>query len=499
MRTYLQDFWKWLNRKLKWQKIRVTSTPKTGPLEIREAKILIRVGIDFGTRFTKVAYKVFGISGRRLVRPILFNHKLVTCPRFCLPSVAAIDEKLNLQLGIEAEKILHDKNWNSGLRMLKVVVAGKYDSSFRDIEFETAFSKYVNDRMGGNSNLTPELVTAIYLAYVINQSRKCILEEEQFSENNGVDMEFNVCMPIDHIENNKVKDVFEKIISWAELIEQSWHQNRENFNILLEAIKLEDKACYKPENPGTHVFAIAESVAEAQSYFSSLGKKDGIHALIDFGAGTTDISIFNLIDCGGENEKKFFYAAENIPKGTAGIERIIASHLEIILGRVPITVDIFKSMQNSAQYPALGKKMEIYLSELWEKTHTVWVSAYSHLGNETSWRCVPVFICGGGVKLPYIKDIFCKPCLKGLKERLEQEGKSYQINDLPEPKSTYDRTKEHVPFQRMAVAYGLTTLSWLESKEYVLPKDSPDDTPPPIPFKSYESPDGKLYPTDDWC
>jgi len=43
------------------------------------------------------------------------------------------------------------------------------------------------------------------------------------------------------------------------------------------------------------VFAVPESVAGIASYLISLRQHTGLHALIDFGAGTTDLSICNLL------------------------------------------------------------------------------------------------------------------------------------------------------------------------------------------------------------
>lgn len=495
MMKFLLEFWKFL--------VRLCRRKAVKPLVWLKKKepIHIRVGIDFGTAFTKVAYRELT---RNWVKPILFNHRLLSCPQFCLPSVAAIDEQRNLLLGIEAAQLLEGKEWDFGLRRFKVVVAGKYDKSFCDPSSEFAFYQYLKHGFGDDSLVSPEMVTAIYLAYVMNQSRDHLQNLLEYLETK-LDLEFNICMPIDYLQNNPVKEAFEKIFAWAELIEHSLRIQKEGFNLLQEAKNLESKASYQPKNPETRVFAVPEAVAQVSSYFASLGKKQGIQALIDFGAGTTDISIFNLTDDRfDERERARFYAAGNIPKGTVSIERIIASCLQNTTGQLPNTNEVLKTLieltrrENYAEYnenQELDVKIRNELKLLWENTRDIWWNAYSHLRQETCWYEVPLFICGGGAKLRYVLDIFSRPWWDHIQIQRRYQG--YKIHTLPVP-DNYNEFENKASFERMAVAYGLSYSSWLDFNEYVLPKDATDDTPPPLPVRSYASADGRLYPTTDW-
>ena len=136
------------------------------------------------------------------------------------------------------------------------------------------------------------------------------------------DLTFNICMPIDHIENNRVRTIFEDLFAWAEAIEISWQGQGDSFDIL--------KASYECEGVShdidSRVFAVPEAVAEVASYLSSLRRREGLHAVIDFGAGTTDVSIFRLAETAGEMIS-YWYAARNIPRGTANIERMVAQYI----------------------------------------------------------------------------------------------------------------------------------------------------------------------------
>ena len=70
-------------------------------------------------------------------------------------------------------------------------------------------------------------------------------------------------------------NVFLNILAWAELIDREWQ---------------------KSSDPDARVFAVPEAVAQVACYFSSLQRESGLHAIIDIGSGTTDVSIFNLQD-----------------------------------------------------------------------------------------------------------------------------------------------------------------------------------------------------------
>jgi len=447
-------------------------------------KANIQVGLDFGTSCTKMIYSQIG---RRPFRVINLNHNLPNYPKYCLPSLAAIDNSGNLLLGIPAARQLSDQEWDSGLNRFKVIVAGKYDNKFREAITETKFYEYLKSH-GYDNSFTPERITAIYLAYAINEARRNI---EGYPEYKDVelDISFNVCMPIDHIENNEVKPVFEKIFSHAEAIEKEWRQKSPGFDPIKASCDLENKPTIADRDK--RVFAVPEAVASIASYLVSLRRQEGLHAIIDLGAGTTDVSICNLSMPDGDSIS-YWYAARNIPKGTINIERVIASYLTDLNFSSPCTYsDLFtclsnlrdSSKENNTILPAVFN--EISATKKSKEYYQTWGSAYKyHLKKQTAWENVEVFVCGGGANLPYIEDVFSVPWWDSLKEV------RYNVSSLPTP-FNYEAEGINVPFERMAVAYGLAH-PLPEFGRYILPQEAPDHTPPIIraPERDHE----ELYP-----
>ncbi|MEW6386314.1 MAG: hypothetical protein AB1491_02195 [Thermodesulfobacteriota bacterium] len=457
------------------------------PKGIQETRrvIPIQVGLDFGTSCTKIAYSEIG---GRLFRAVVFNHQLPHVPAFALPSVLAIDEKGELLVGIQAARFLCQKSWLEGLQRLKMVVAGKYDSAYREANTDAVFYDYL-ERHGKDPDFySPERLTAIFLAYAMRQARNAVEQAPEY-RNRQLDLTFNICMPIDHLQNNQVKSVFEQIFAWAWAIEKNSPRNIETAEVLEISETTRNLAIYQPENPETRVFAIPEAVAETASYLISLERIPGLHAVIDFGAGTTDVSIFNLRGhFGFKNEElqQFWYAARNIPWGMVHIERLVAAHLGSTRSSEGIcssqeVADCLARCQNhsganltstAALQGAIKRKLaEFHGSAGYRST---WGKAYGHLNRLTAWEKVQVFVGGGGAQAPYVSQVFSEPVWSNLRT-------SYRVSLLPEP-ADYDAVGGKVPFQRMAVAYGLA-IPLPQIGVHVLPEDCPNHTPAPLPIR----------------
>ena len=297
-------------------------------------------------------------------------------------------------------------------------------------------------------------------------------------------------MPIDHIENNNLKAVFEKVFHWAELIEDEWDKSDKGFNPLKAACALENCSI----NRESKVFAVPEAVASFASYLMSLRKREGLHAIIDLGAGTTDLSICNLFVETGKI-KTCWYAARNLPKGTIGIERALAECIAQISGQqICISKDICECVESlSSNYKGNKSQKDhklnaVVLKELCdlrdsnEYKHT-WGSAYRHLKGDHLWKNVEIFVCGGGSNFPHIDKAFSKPWWANLDTK-------YGVSKLPVP-DNYETGKSGAPFERMSVAYGLA-IPFPQLEDFTLPGGSPDHTPEPPPVRVLDHED--LYP-----
>lgn len=444
-------------------------------------RVHIQVGLDFGTSTTKV---VFSQIGRKKFSVLNFNHGLSHYPDYCIPSVAAIDNEGTLLLGAEAAEHLSFKEWDSGLQRLKVIVAGKHDRSFRDALTDKKYYEYLEQK---RKPIIPERLTAIYLAHVMKNSKSIISNLPEY-KHADLNFAFNICMPIDHIENNRVKPVFEGIFSWAEAMCEDWIGDFSTMDLL----ELSEQTKYRMHEDGKNVFGVPEAVASFASYLISLRKRKGLHSVIDLGSGTTDVSICNLMR-NPSGERCYWYAARNLPKGTINIERSIASYIRTeIKHRCCTSKDVFSCLRGlshihdneiiGADVDALNKCVYKELCSLRDSAEykTTWGQAYRHLTQDVFWKDVEIFTCGGGSFLPQTIKVFSKPWWPNL-------NTEYRVSKLPVP-DNYDPGESDAPFERMSVAYGLA-IPIPKLDGYVLPENSPDHTPPPLPIYEPDSDD----------
>lgn len=452
----------------------VRRLPESPLIRVSRDKVRIQVGLDFGTSSTKVAFSRYP---RRRTQVVNFNHRLRFYPQYCLPSVAAFDRKGRLVLGAEAANLLLDKTWDLGFRRFKVIVAGNADDKYRDVLNEENFQKY-REGHGWDETLTPERITAIYLAYVMYLTNSIICRMPEFLSRQP-ELDFNICMPIDHVENFKVKSAFERIFKWAEAIYKNWLIKEKSPDPIKASFDFENIPLPPEES---RVYAVPEAVAEVASYTVSLRRKEGIHAIIDFGSGTTDVAVFNYMNPFGES-KSTWYSARNIPQGTIEIERMLTKHGRRNNHNSSCRCsDVYKQMEGLFEFCKTHNNSEIAVSI--DKTLTAlrdseaylgaWRAAYKHMRKQTAWDKdkVHIFISGGGVNLPNIGLLFSKPWWESL------EG-PYRVEAMPPP-DDFDPGVLRTPFERVAVAYGLSIpLPALD--EFVLPSQAPDHTPPPLP------------------
>jgi len=427
-----------------------------------DERVKVWVGLDFGTSFTKVAYRVLG--GARKVIPLRMNPG--SSIPYGLPSLLAFDGETIL-FGDEAEIFLRESPWHRGVRCVKILFAGDVADEYKDKSLSAHFREYCEDQILDASLLKPGYLVAAYFVWIMNRTRKALLKE--LGTNPLVN--FNVCLPIDTYEKESVRGEFQRAINVAEHLELLWDEKRGS-RMLRTIVALWEKASDK-ELKNSKVHLVPEAVAQMASYTNSLGAEKKIHGVIDFGAGTIDFSVFNLREEPEEGKCAYWYNAVTFPGGMEGVEEIVAKHRSGSAGAITFG-ELRKAMENvSAESPAVLGEVKGLLESVWEKARfPVWGKAFGKKKKESEWKKekVKVFVCGGGSRLPFVRDIFGRSWY-------HDDWGPYEVADLYAPS---DFAGSPADFSRLAVAYGLTTPR-PELLTYVLPKDCPDQTPPPLP------------------
>ena len=284
-------------------------------------ELRVNIGIDFGTSNTKIAYQIVG----DIVRPLIHNHPFNSnyYPNYCLPSLVTVDEDGFLVLGSEAAAISLNQPNKPSLFSLKMLLAGKYAEDFKDPTLEQLYSDVIDRSSLDSTKLTPEVLTVLYLLYAMRVSSYRILNE--YAQNDVLlKPYFHVCMPIHHLESQPVKSVFENILAVTQIIYDHYggiknlhHPLRPYENLvdwILGALN-NTKINYNESADHTRVFFKSETLAQISSYRTSSMRVDGLHVLIDIGAGTTDVTILNLRNVRMPGEILEIFGWRNFPKG----------------------------------------------------------------------------------------------------------------------------------------------------------------------------------------
>lgn len=278
-------------------------------------------------------------------------------------------------LGQSAAKYLSDKPRSDGLRYLKLVLAGQHDSSFLDSFVTQQFTENLNRWRPESTGTKIEHVAIAFLALILHEVKGRLRSEYPTQE---LDVSFNVCAPIDHIQSNPLKAAFERILAAAELVEAKLGGVVQP-NDLLErsgAAFASDGEKLVPCENG--VFVVPESVGAIASYLASLQARNGLHAVYDFGAGTTDVAIFYISNVGKGTPFTYWYSARNLPRGSQRIERLVTEFL-----REQDATTGFSDLEVASVMTVLMKQPKVLreriyseLKGLWENAHIAWREAY---------------------------------------------------------------------------------------------------------------------------
>lgn len=443
----------------------------------------IQVGLDFGTSSTKAMWSRLNVPDSE-VRAIDFGHELAGVPSYCLPSIAAFDSKGNLALGDTALRLLPEDGVPFALSRFKMLLAGGVDARYLDARNKEMFDEHVRAATGDEGNCTPESLTVVYLAFAMRRVRRRLEAELNRTD---LDLSFNTCVPVDQRANSAVFERFDRTTGAAERLERH-AKDSESARSWLEraAGALTDGPLSADER---RLFLVPEAVAGTAAYVASLRRDSGLHALIDIGAGTTDVSIFNLSLTQREGAISFWYSARSVPYGAGHIEARLR-HLMREAGRTGSLAEVRKALGGERDGLAdVAETLREELDRIRRRTNDAWAEAYGHNKLQSAWtrERVKVFLAGGGALIPEAREVFSRSWVG---------WGPYPCHRVPDPES-YDSRRAGGPFVRISVAYGLTTPIPVLGR-WVMPADSPDHTPPPAPVRQWQQDGDQLIPRPGW-
>jgi len=307
------------------------------------------------------------------------------------------------------------------------------------------------------------LIAAGFIAYVMKISQDTIRKLIPLTDND--EFIFSVCLPVEQMDNNFIVKRFKSILLLSEnfLFSNCFNDMQK----MIECEKLNN--AQKLSNSNIRIEIIPESIAEILDFYERKAKSK-LYAIYDFGAGTTDLTIF--------------YADKSLGK------------IDILGAKIVYCG--YSYIDNLKEQNRYNKEEVLkYYSEIWNKFRDskIWHRVKKKIVGLEAMRFfydLTVFGGGGGFNDDTLRSIFSKIPLYD--EQTKEYIKSPDgIIKLEEP---IDWDSNLPPYFRYAVSFGLTKKPEETLSRYKLPKDCKKrDMSPKI--RVCDEPD-EIIPDQNW-
>ena len=220
--------------------------------------LLITIGLDFGTAFTKV---VVNGAGQKYGIPIRENKNGID--KYLLPTCI-------------------------------------YENSFGDFaleestEYRLAHSDLKMNILDENLTADTEQRIVFYIAQVLRKTRDWVLDEKRdVFGGNRLEWEVNIGLPTEKYADDELKGIYQRLVdkAWYQSTEKQAHGNARRLDRTL-------------------INGFPEFLAQIQTYYQSPQLQQGVHAIVDVGAATIDATVF-IVD---DDRDKHPILAESVEK-----------------------------------------------------------------------------------------------------------------------------------------------------------------------------------------
>lgn len=373
----------------------------------KAGKVQLVVGFDFGTAFTKVV-----IAEQRRAYAVPLNVEATGGRSYLLPAVLAIGDEQQVYLGNKP-----------GVR------------HYSDLKMRI---------LDGDTSEESQVLVAAFMAMVLRRARAWFMTNHRMIyKNHELDWYVNVGLPTEHYHDERLTETYRSIANAA------WLASTQAGTLHLQVVR----DCLADDSGSIGEDAIGlfpEFVAQITGYVRSPMRRPDLHLLMDVGAGTVDVAVFNVHKKDGEDVfpvfaksvgnlgVHFLHKRRAAATGkvdhpfTEGVpDEELARHLGIGIERLrkidgPFRTDVYMQVRGDV----LEARRKYPLSRHWDSG-------------------IPFFLCGGGANVELYSQLAggmirdANPCR--LVRTFLQKPDRLVAEGLDE--GTYDR---------LSVAYGLS-------------------------------------------
>ncbi len=294
-RERLRELRNWLTRQSDGKSPEITPSTVGAPLALN-------LGIDFGTSFTKVAFRDLGTEETGIV-----TFGATSADRAMVSSVVKVSTMGTLSLGTGDSSTTADAE----ILYLKMRLA---DMALPDRP--KTMPDHIPELCGLNFN-SKEGVCALsswFLATVIVRAQQWVLQHEASrAKGRTIQWSANIGVPVEYYDSPAIGEFREVLtVAWA------WVKANEiptQIDTLIKRYR-ETSEQTNPEDSDCH--AVPEIAAAVQSFVTSRQAMPGIYVYFDIGGGTLDGVAFDFTNWLGERRINF-YSGKVAPLGIAAV------------------------------------------------------------------------------------------------------------------------------------------------------------------------------------
>lgn len=434
---------------------------------VRQPMKQIVVGLDFGTSGTKVVVRDLW-SNR--AEPLMFADDSSTHAAFILPSSIRVDEG-RLYFADAAEDRRRSGQLFRGFKMCLACELGLNACQISQCP-NNAFSegRFRITKTCENSVLSAKDLTVWYLAYV--QGRIAEYLHNRYGHAADLKVWTNIGAPIDQESVAGAKAEFTRIAYLSQCLSNVVRNGIPLEDVIEAQTDLESKSLVVPDETERTIFVQPETATGLMAFLKSTAAAPGLYAIVDVGAGTTDVSFFRLSlpvrfgmstaqmqSAAMGTEKMAFYEAKTRMVGSANIDTAIAKILakrsaldHEILERARTIKETFDNWSTATSQTALSKTQFTAAAaptvdaifDVYRQTNC---AAFKKEAIQSRWSNFSVFLLGGGTRLSLVQTKFrsCKP---------SHVNRRVTIERLASPEDL--KIGDRADFGILAIGYGLS-------------------------------------------
>lgn len=352
------------------------------------------------------------------------------------------------------------------------------DHAYRDLKLAL---------LANRSSMSSQFHAIAFLALVIRHARGWLLSEHQdtYSKTNII-WKLVIGLPAAHHLESEDQKLFYKIAQAAWIAAGTNKNIMTKSNVLhawLRARRLISGATPATPTEEAEISVVPEIAAQIYGYVASNRfdtKARNLYLMVDVGAGTTDSSLFKVTADKGGRFNFMFYTCQVLPNGVMNLHRYRVDWWEEAINNSSIgeNIDISKLLDskfytdklfsipekynnyfsginvkynNGFENPDQYFFMKRLVSQVRGKTvYKTWVDG---LLNQQDLCDVPMFLCGGGARMNFYKNLE--------HEMKHMPGYSWlkaKIRPLEVPRDLVAPGLPPADYDRLSVAYGLSFL-----------------------------------------